>query len=262
MPGVGNFGIQINRTNILRTLAGATVRYPLTRKVSFGGFYRNLNTVFLDQDEITPDSTINTFEGYGTWQWFGSSTTTGNVRYALQPIISDLSNPIIQNHLTVGGTHLFTPTLVLDGRIGINLIPDEPASALANVSFSKQFEDGIFSIRYLQGVGLAQGFADQATLTQVGTILFSHALGERVDGYAQFSGSRNETLGGGASELDLLAFGAGAGLTAVFLEWLSGGVNYYFYRQEKQGGTFGNDGERTWVNFYLTAFADPFRVFE
>ena len=262
VPGVGNFGIQINRTNILRTLAGATVRYPLTRKVSFGGFYRNLNTVFLDRDEITNDSSINTFEGYGTWQWWGTSTTTGNIRYALQPIISNLSTPIIQNHLTVGGTHLFTPTLVLDGRIGINLIPDEPVSALANVSFSKQFEGGLFSIRYLQGVGLAQGFADQATLTQVGTILFSHALGERVNGYAQFSGARNETLGGGASELDLLAWGAGAGLTAVFLDWLSGGINYNFYRQEKQGGVFGNDGERTWVNFYLTAFADPFRVFE
>ncbi len=48
----------------------------------------------------------------------------------------------------------------------------------------------------------------------------------------------------------------------VFLDWLSGGVNYNFYRQEKQGATFGNDGERTWVNFYLTAYADPFRVFE
>lgn len=260
VPGVGNFGIQINRTNILRTLAGATVRYPLTRKISFSGFYRNLNTVFLDRDEVTPDSNINTLEGSGTWQWWGSSTTTGNVRYALQPIISDISKTIIQNHITVGGTHLFTPTLVLDGRVGVNLIPEDPLSAVANISLSQQFEGGLFSIRYLQGVGLAQGFADRATLTQVGTILFSHALGERLNGYAQFSGARNNSLSG--NKFDLLSWGAGAGLTMVFLDWLSGGVNYNFYRQEKQGGTFGNDGERTWVNFYLTAFADPFRVFE
>ncbi len=260
VPGVGNFGIQINRTNTLRSLAGATLRYPLTKKINFGGFYRNLNTVFLDQDEVTPDSNINTLEGSGTWQWWGSSTTTGNVRYALQPIISNISDTIIQNQITVGGTHLFTPSLVLDGRIGVNLIPDDPLSALANVSLSQQFEGGLLSLRYLQGVGLAQGFADRATLTQVGTLLFSHALGERLNGYAQFSGARNVSLSG--NKFDLLAFGAGAGLTMVFLDWLSGGVNYNFYRQEKQGGTFGNDGERTWVNFYLTAFADPFRVFE
>ena len=260
VPGVGNFGIQINRTNTLRSLAGATLRYPLTKKINFGGFYRNLNTVFLDQDEVTPDSNINTLEGSGTWQWWGSSTTTGNVRYALQPIISNISDTIIQNQITVGGTHLFTPSLVLDGRIGVNLIPEDPVSALANVSLSQQFEGGLLSLRYLQGVGLAQGFADRATLTQVGTLLFSHALGERLNGYAQFSGARNVSLSG--NKFDLLAFGAGAGLTMVFLDWLSGGVNYNFYRQEKQGGTFGNDGERTWVNFYLTAFADPFRVFE
>ncbi|MDX1410523.1 MAG: hypothetical protein R3351_00050 [Nitrospirales bacterium] len=260
VPGVGNFGIQINRTNTLRSLAGATLRYPLTKKINFGGFYRNLNTVFLDQDEVTPDSNINTLEGSGTWQWWGSSTTTGNVRYALQPIISNISDTIIQNQITVGGTHLFTPSLVLDGRIGVNLIPEDPISALANVSLSQQFEGGLLSLRYLQGVGLAQGFADRATLTQVGTLLFSHALGERLNGYAQFSGARNISLSG--NKFDLLAFGAGAGLTMVFLDWLSGGVNYNFYRQEKQGGTFGNDGERTWVNFYLTAFADPFRVFK
>ena len=260
VPGVGNFGIQINRTNILRSLAGATLRYPLTRKINFGGFYRNLNTVFLDQDEITPDSNINTFEGSGSFQWWGSSTTTGNIRYALQPIVSNISDTIIQNRFTIGGTHLFTPTLVLDGRVGVNFIPEDPVSALANVSLSQQFEGGLLSIRYVQGVGLAQGFADRATLTQVGTILFSHALGERLNGYAQFSGARNNSLSG--KKLDLLAWGAGAGLTMVFLDWLSGGVDYNFYRQEKQGGTFGNDGERTWVNFYLTAFADPFRVFE
>jgi hypothetical protein len=260
VPGVGNFGIQINRTNILRSLAGATLRYPLTRKISFGGFYRNLNTVFLDQDEITPDSTINTFEGSGSFQWWGSSTTTGNIRYALQPIVSNISDTIIQNRFTVGGTHLFTPTLVLDGRVGVNFIPEDPVSALANISLSQQFEGGLLSIRYRQGVGLAQGFADRATLTQVGTVLLSHALGERLNGYAQFSGARNISLSG--NKLDLLAFGAGAGMTMVFLDWLSGGVNYNFYRQEKQGGAFGNDGERTWVNFYLTAFADPFRVFE
>ena len=260
VPGVGNFGIQINRTNTLRSLAGATLRYPLTKKINFGGFYRNLNTVFLDQDEVTPDSNINTLEGFGTWQWWGSSTTTGNVRYALQPIISNIADTIIQNQITVGGTHLFTPSLVLDGRIGVNLIPEDPISALANVSLSQQFEGGLLSLRYLQGVGLAQGFADRATLTQVGTLLFSHALGERLNGYAQFSGARNISLSG--NKFDLLAFGAGAGLTMVFLDWLSGGVNYNFYRQEKQGGTFGNDGERTWVNFYLTAFADPFRVFK
>jgi hypothetical protein len=260
VPGVGNFGIQINRTNILRSLAGATLRYPLTRKINFGGFYRNLNTVFLDRDEITPDSTINTLEGNASWQWWGSSTTTGNIRYALQPIISNISDTIVQNHITVGGTHLFTPTLVLDGRVGVNLIPEDPISALANISLSQQFEGGLFSIRYLQGVGLAQGFADRATLTQVGTVLFSHALGERLNGYAQFSGARNHSLSG--NKIDLLAWGAGAGLTMVFLDWLSGGVDYNFYRQEKQGGAFGNDGERTWVNFYLTAFADPFRVFE
>jgi len=260
VPGVGNFGIQINRTNIIRSLAGATLRYPLTKKIIFGGFYRNLNTVFLDQDEVTPDSNINTFEGSGTYQWWGSSTTTGNIRYALQPIISNISETIIQNHITVGGTHMFTPTLILDGRLGVNLIPEDPVSALANISLSQQFEGGILSIRYLQGVGLAQGFAENSTLTQVGTILLSHALGERLEGYAQFSGARNNTLNG--EDIDLLSFGAGAGLTMVFLDWLSGGVNYNFYRQEKQGATFGNDGERTWVNFYLTAFADPFRVFE
>ena len=260
VPGLGNFGIQINRTNTLRSLAGGTFRYPVTRKFSVAGFYRNLNTVFLDRDEVTPDSNINTMEGSGTFQWWGSSTTTGNVRYAFQPIISDISKPIYQNHLTVGGTHMFTSTLILDGRIGVNLIPEDPATALANISLSKQFEGGLLSIRYLQGVGLAQGFADGATLTQVGTILLSHALGERLNGYAQFSGARNHSLTG--DEVDLLSWGAGAGLTMVFLDWLSGGVNYNFYRQEKQGGMFGNDGERTWVNFYLTAFADPFRVFE
>jgi len=260
VPGVGNFGIQINRTNIIRTLAGATLRYPLTKKINFGGFYRNLNTVFLDRDEVTPDSNINTLEGSGTYQWWGSSTTTGNIRYALQPIISNISETIIQNHITVGGTHMFTPTLILDGRLGVNLIPEDPVSALANISLSQQFEGGILSIRYLQGVGLAQGFAENATLTQVGTILLSHALGERLEGYAQFSGARNNTLNG--EDIDLLSFGVGGGLTMVFLDWLSGGVNYNFYRQEKQGATFGNDGERTWVNFYLTAFSDPFRVFE
>ena len=260
VPGLGNFGIQINRTNILRTLVGATVRYPLTRKISFGGFYRNLNTVFLDRDEVTPDSNINTLEGYGTWQWWSSSTTTGNVRYAIQPIISNIADTFVQNHITVGGTHLFTPTLVLDGRVGINFIPEDPVTALANISLSNQFEGGLLSIRYVQGVGLAQGFADGATLTQVGTILLSHALGERFNGYAQFSGARNHSLTG--NEVDFLAYGLGAGLTMVLLDWLTGGVDYNFYRQEKQGGTFGNDGERTWVNFYLTAFADPFRVFE
>ena len=136
----------------------------------------------------------------------------------------------------------------------------ESISPGTNISLSQQFEGGLLSIRFVQGVRLAQGLADRATFTQVGTILLSQALGERVNGYAQFSSARNHSLSG--NKLDLLAWGAGAGLTAVFLDWLSGGIDYNFYRQEKQGGAFGNDGERTWVNFYLTAFADPFRVFE
>jgi len=142
----------------------------------------------------------------------------------------------------------------------VNFTVDQPTSAVANLALSQLYEGGQISVRYRQGVGLAQGFADSATLTQVGTVTLSHTLGERITGYAQFSGSRNNSLSGG--DIDLLAWGGGAGITMILLEWLSGGINYNFFRQEKQGGTFGNDGERTFVNFFLTAFADPIKIFE
>ena len=260
VPGVGNFGIQIQRTNIFRSLVGATVRYPWTRRFTVGGFYRNLNTIFLDVDEITPSSNINTVSGNGTYDWYSSPSTTGNIRYAFTAVISDIANTIPQNQITLGGSHRFTPTLLLNGRAGINFIIDQPTSALANIALSQLYDGGQVSIRYNQGVGLAQGFADSATLTQVGTVLWSHTLGERITGYAQFSGSRNHSLSG--NDIDLLAWGGGGGLTMVLLEWLSGGINYNFFQQERQGGNFGNDGERTFVNFFLTAFADPIKLLD
>ena len=260
VPGVGNNGIQVRRTNIFRSLIGANVRYPWTRRFTLSGFYRNLNTIFLDVDETTPDSNINTLSGSATYDFYVSPATIGNIAYTFQPVLSDITSPIIQNRITVGGTQRFNPTLVLTGRAGVNFTVDQPTSAVANLSLSQLYEGGQISVRYRQGVGLAQGFADSATLTQVGTVTLSHTLGERITGYAQFSGSRNNSLSG--DDIDILAWGGGAGITMILLEWLSGGINYNFFRQEKQGGTFGNDGERTFINFFLTAFADPIKVFE
>ena len=122
------------------------------------------------------------------------------------------------------------------------VIQTDPTQAFANVSLNKLFEGGSVSIGYVQATGLAQGFANSATLSQGVNITASHALGERVNAFVQLNGARNTSLSG--NDIDLLSYGGSAGLTMGFLEWLSGSVNYNYFKQQNQGGSFGVDTDR------------------
>ena len=258
VPGVGNQGIQIQRTNAFRNLAGFQLQYLASRNLTLTGNYRNLLTIFTEDG--FRNSSINTINGGAVYQWYATPTTTGNVNYAFTPIISDISSPIFRHRIGVGGNHLFSPSLTLAGTVGVSVIQDNPTQAFANLSLSKLLEGGSISVFYGQATGLAQGFANSATLTQTVGITASHALGERVNVYVQLNGARNNSLSG--NDIDLLSYGGSAGLTMGLLEWLSGGVNYNYFKQDNQGGTFGTNADRNFVTLFLTAFADPIKLVE
>ena len=258
VAGVGNQGLQIQRTNALRNLAGVNLRYLVTRNLTLNGSYRNLLTIFTEDG--FRNSNINTMNGGATYQWYASRTTTGNVTYGFTPIISDISSPIFRHRIGVGGNHLFSETFVLNGTVGASVIQTEPTQAFANVGLSKLYEGGTVAIRYAQGVGLAQGFANNATLSQLLALSITHALGERLTGFAQLNGARNNSLSG--NEIEILSYGGGAGLTMRLLQWLSGTVSYNYFKQKNQGGTFGINADRNFVTVSLTAFADPIKLVE
>ena len=258
VPGVGNQGIQIQRTNALRNLAGFQLRYLASRRVTLTGSYRNLLTIFTEDG--FRNSSINTMNAGAIYDFYASPTTTGNLNYAFTPIISDISNPIFRHRIGIGGNHLFTPSISLNGTVGVTIIQEDPAQAFANVSLSKLFEQGSIVISYGQGTGLAQGFANSATLSQFGAITASHALTERINGFLQLNAARNNSLSG--NDIDLLSYGGSAGLTIGLLQWLSAGVNYNYFKQENQGGNFGVNADRNFVTLFLTAFADPIKLTE
>ena len=258
VAGVGNQGIQIQRTNAFRNLAGFQLQYLASRNLTLTGNYRNLLTIFTEDG--FRNSSINTINGGAVYRWYATPTTTGNVNYAFTPIISDISSPIFRHRIGVGGNHLFSPSLTLSGTVGVSVIQDDPTQAFANVSLSKLLEGGSISVFYGQATGLAQGFANSATLSQSVGITASHALGERVNVFVQLNGARNTSLSG--NDIDLLSYGGTAGLTMGLLEWLSGGVNYNYFKQDNQGGTFGVNADRNFVTLFLTAFADPIKLVE
>ena len=258
VAGVGNQGLQIQRTNVFRNLAGFQLSYIATRRLSFNGSYRNLITIFTEDG--FRNSNINTITGGATYAFYVTPTTTGNLNYQFTPIISDISNPIIRHRIGVGGSHLFTPTLSINGSVGAAIIQTEATQAFASLSLNKFFEGGGATLRYSQGTGLAQGFANSATLNQLVALTVSHGLGEFLTGFVQLNGARNNSLSG--NDIDVLAYGGGAGLTMRILEWLSGGITYNYFKQDNQGGTFGVDADRNFVSVFLTGFADPIKLAE
>ena len=258
VAGIGNQGLQIQRTNALRNLAGVNLRYLWNRNFTITGGYRNLLTIFTEDG--FRNSTINTVTAGAVYNWFLSPNTTTNLSYNFFPTISDISAPIFQHQIGVGGRHQFNPTWFLNGTVGVSIIQTDPTQIFANLNLSKIYDGGTLSAAYRQQTGLAQGFANSATLTQNVAVTLTHGLTERLTGFLQLNGARNNSLSG--NDLDVLSYGGTAGLNIALLQWLSGSVSYNYFKQENQGGTFGVDTDRNFVSLFLTAFADPTKILE
>ncbi len=261
---LNNQGIVNQRSDVFQNVAGFTLTYAYTPRLSPSLSYRNRLQKFVSggfQDSLSHDVNLGL-----AYRW--SRRTSTRVNYGINIVNfmgsgGEEANDFQTHNLDAGVTQQLQPTLALDASAGATLIERKGEESTTRFNGSlrleKAYTQGTFSVRLDQFIGTGGGLAAQATLVQnfVGTI--EHNFTRHLSAYLLGGVAKNTSLE--SDDIDLLTFQAVTGARVRLLSWLDGNVTYSYVAQESSG-SLGEDAQRQTVFFGLTAFMTPWTLMQ
>lgn len=264
-PQETNEGIQVPRTDTVRNRAGATISYIWTPKFSTALSYSNLIVGYPTnpdlQEPIVHDSSLQI--GYKS-----SASTQWNLSYGLS--ITDYQtarnavSDVLIHRVTIGVGHQFSSTLSVNGNVGMaREVPtspseDELTSAIFDISFSRDYNSGRFTLGYSNSVGTGSGLTSSVTLSQRAFFRATETLDRSISVFAQMGFGRNTSIPD-KSELFVFSYEVDTGVNLAIFSWLGSSLSYSYAFQDAKG-SLGSTGERNTVMLTLTATAPEWRI--
>jgi hypothetical protein len=275
----GTQGIFTQRATAFMNNAGLIISYEATPQLTPTFQYMNHYLRFFSggfQDFMTHTGVFSL-----PYKKAGRLTVTPRYAYRQTDFLGESTqfgsgDRIIFHDGTLELSYALTPSLILSARGGVSFMKQEGITEqgigpdgitferevgskfigypIGEVTLSKTYRGGAFSLTASQQTGAGGGLAAQGTRTQMVTGRIVQDFSIRITGFLSGAYAKNDSVDGGAFNIE--TYRAQAGVKYVFLRWLFGTANYSYIDQQSKGAVATN----LLVNqifLSLTAVADP-----
>lgn len=272
--GGGTQGVFTRRADAFLNRAGITLGYAWSPRTSSSLAYTNQYRHFFEGDfqdsirhgvrlsspyRVTDRTTVTPSYFYLQTKFIGNSTE------------STSADKIISHSPRLGISRTLTPSLSGFISGGVTFSKQEGAEETeggtteqitnkwrknfsGGAGLHKRYERGSMSLSVRQSIGFGGGLASQSTRTRTVTGYISHALSQKLNGFASLGWAKNDSVDGNA--FDTNTYRIQAGLGYPFTAWLFGNLRYSHIEQ-RSSGSAANDLKVDAVFLGLTAVADP-----
>jgi hypothetical protein len=250
-----NEGIQVGRTDKFRNRARAAVGYAWSPRLNTAASYSNIVTRYGGgglEDSVVHDTGLKS-------EYLWSRRTRLMTSYGASIVDYETANEIVVHRVAIGANHQMSPTLVVDGDVGVARSSRGTTRLTLNAGLSRDVQSGTLSLRYIRNLGTGGGVTTAESLSQRVVGQATREMGRNVSASLQLGYGRTTFLSNEGSTISLYQ---AIGAVRVHLRpWLGGSLSYAY---SEQHGRDVNDADvrRNVVILALTATTPPWRSVE